>query len=129
MNSINHAFASEEISIDQKRGIITLIPQKDKDRIFLKNWRPISLLNTDYKILAKALANRLKKVIEKLINSDQKAYIKGRYIGENIRTVSDIIHYMKERKMDALILLIDFEKAFDSISWSFIDKALKKFNF
>ena len=122
MDSINDAFASGELSIDKKRGIITLIPIKDKDRIFLKNWRPIALLNTDYKILAKALANRLKKVIEKLINSDQKAYIKGRYLGENIRTVTDIIHYMKERKMDALILLIDFEKAFDSISWSSLTK-------
>ena len=129
LSSINQAFHAGEVSIDQKRGIITLIPKKDKDRIYLKNWRPIALLNSDYKILAKVLANRLKNVITKLVDSDQKGYIKGRYIGENIRTVSDVIHYLKEKNMDAIILLIDFEKAFDSVSWTFIDKALEKFNF
>ena len=129
MDSVNYAFCSGEISIDQKRGLITLIPKKDKDRIFLKNWRPIALLNTDYKIMAKALALRLKEVIENLVSSDQKGYIKGRYIGENIRTVADTIHYLKDKKMEALILLIDFEKAFDSISWDFMDKTLNKFNF
>ena len=128
-NSINYAFHHGEVSIDQKRGLITLIPKKDKDRIFLKNWRPIALLNTDYKIMAKSLANRIKSVIDTIINSDQTGYLKGRYIGENIRTVSDLIFYLKQKQMDAIILLIDFEKAFDSISWSFLDKALAKFNF
>ena len=105
-NSINYAFNNGEVSIDQKRGLITLIPKKDKDRLFLKNWRPIALLNTDYKIMAKALANRIKSVIDALIDSDQTGYLKGRYIGENIRTVSDLIYYLKQTKSDAIILLI-----------------------
>jgi len=95
----------------------------------LKNWRPIALLNTDYKILAKLLANRLKKVIDKLIDHDQTGYLKGRYIGENLRTVTDIMQYLKSREISGVILQIDFEKAFDSINWAFIEKTLSSFNF
>ena len=129
INSLNFAFEKGEISIDQKRGLISLIPKKDKDRILLKNWRPIALLNTDYKILAKSLATRLKQVIGKIVDTDQTGYIKGRYIGENIRTVTDVIHYLSKKNLNGIILLIDFQKAFDSVSWRFIDKTLQKFNF
>jgi hypothetical protein len=79
--SIEHALAKGEMSIDQKRGVINLIPKKDKDVRMLKNWRPISLLNTDYKILTKTMATRLKKVLPTVIHPDQVAYLKGRYIG------------------------------------------------
>ena len=74
------------LSQNQKLGILNLVPKQDKDLRYLKNWRPVSLLNTDYKILAKALANRLHKVIAQLINNDQVGYIKNRYIGENNKT-------------------------------------------
>ena len=57
-----------------------LIPKGNKDKRLLKNWRPISLLNVYYKIMTKALAIRLQKVISSIINSDQVGYIKGRYI-------------------------------------------------
>ena len=59
----------------------------------LENWRPISLLNTDYKILAHALANRLKKVIPKLVHTDQSGYIKGRTISTNIRLIQDVLFF------------------------------------
>ena len=129
LNSLNHAFIEGELSADQKRGLISLIPTKGKVRLYIKNWRPIALLNTDYKLLAKTLATRLKLVIEKLIDCDQTGYIIGRYIGENIRTVSDVIDYFTTNHKSGIILLVDFEKAFDTISWDFIDKALHKFNF
>ena len=129
INSFNYAYENGEMSIDQKRGLISLIPKKDKDRLLLKNWRPVALLNTDYKILAKVLANRLKPHIDKLIHPDQIGYIKGRYIGENIRTVDDIVEYFKRTNKSGIILLIDFEKAFDSVRWEFIKKSMEKFNF
>ena len=65
----------------QRRGIIKLIPKKDTEPYLIKNWRPITLLNCDYKIAAKALASRLKKVLPKLVNSDQTGFMKGRFIG------------------------------------------------
>jgi hypothetical protein len=86
LNSLKAAYVNNELSIDQKRGVINLIPKKDKDMRFLKNWRPIALLNTDYKILTKTLATRLKQVLPQVINEDQVAYLKERFIGQNIRT-------------------------------------------
>ena len=83
LDSLQEAYTSGELSTTQKRGIITLLHKKN-DKTLLNNWRPISLLNTDYKILTHVLANRMKKVINTLISSDQTGYIKGRFIGQNI---------------------------------------------
>jgi hypothetical protein len=69
------------------------------------------------------------KVLPSVINQDQSAYLKGRYIGENIRTITDIIDYCKSKRLSAILLLIDFEKAFDTVNWQFLEQVLKKFNF
>ncbi len=124
LDSFTSALRSGHLSIDQRRGVITLLPKKSKDTRFLKNWRPISLLNTDYKILTKLLAIRVQRVIPYIINPDQVGYIKGRYIGQNIRTIIDMIQYTKTTQQTGLIAFLDFEKAFDSIEWSFIEKAM-----
>ena len=129
VDSLNYAYHTGELSVDQKRGIITLIPKKHKIRIILKNWRPISLLNTDYKILTKCLAIRLHAVLPSIIDLDQTGYLKGRYIGENIRTIADIIQYTTLKNQPGIILLLDFEKAFDTVKWSFILKSLHLYNF
>ena len=78
------------MSISQRRGIISLIPKKAKDKTILENLRPISLLNVDYKILTKVIANRIEKTLPTLINPDQTGYVKSRYIGENVRLINDI---------------------------------------
>ena len=129
LSSLNYALVKNELSLDQRRGLISLIPKKDKDRLFVKNWRPITLLTTDYKLIAKCLALRMVKVIDKIISHDQTGYIKGRYIGENIRTIHDMITYLNKHKRSGMLLLIDFEKAFDTVKWTSIDKALIFFNF
>lgn len=123
------SFTKGEMSIDQRRGIITLIPKQEKDLRSLNNWRPVSLLNADYKILAKIMANRLQSVMNNIVNTDQAGYIKNRYIGDTIRTIADIIDYCKIYKKPGIIGLIDFKKAFDSVSWSFLHKTLEAFNF
>ena len=89
--SFNYAFHSGALSISQKRGIISFIPKKDKDTSLLENLRPISLLNVDYNILTKVIAKRLEKLLPKIINPDQTGYVKGRYIGENVRLIQDIM--------------------------------------
>jgi exonuclease III len=127
LNSLNHAYEQGELSIEQKRGVINLIPKKDKDVRFLKNWRPISLLNTDYKILTKTLAMRLKMVLPNVINEDQVAYLKDRFIGQNIRTIIDIMDYTKNNNITGIIAFLDFEKAFDTIRWDVIEDTLKIF--
>lgn len=95
----------------------------------MKNWRPITLLNVIYKIASGCIAERLKTVLSKLISSDQTGFIKGRYIGENTRLIYDIMHYTDEKNIPGLLLITDFEKAFDTISWDCIRRVLTFFNF
>ncbi len=118
-----------ELSIEQKRGIITLIPKKSQNRLLFKNWRPISLLNTDYKLLAKIYATRLQTVLPDVINKDQSGYLKDLFIGENIRLLEDITFFTMKHKLPGVILCIDFEKAFDLLNWNFLFKSLEKLNF
>ena len=89
--SLNYANQTGQLSVTQRRGIIKLIPKKDAEPYLIKNWRPISLLNCDYKIAAKAIANRFKQVLPNLIDNDQTGFLKGRFIGENIRLIDSII--------------------------------------
>ena len=94
-----------------------------------KNYRPISLTNVDYKIFAHVLANRLQKLAKRIINRDQSAYIKERYIGENACFILDIFEYYENNDMDGILLFLDFEKAFDSVEYNFMFKTLEKLNF
>ena len=72
------SFKTGRMSISQRRGVITLIPKKNAIPFFFKNWRPISLLNTDYKIATRCIASRLKHVLPSVIHSDQTGYLKGK---------------------------------------------------
>ena len=108
VDSFNCAFQKGELSISQRQGIIRLIPKKDKNLSLLKNWRPISLINTDYKIATKALAVRLKNVLQNIINNAQTGCLQGRFLGENIRLISDILHYTADQNLEGIALFIDF---------------------
>ena len=126
--SFNATFENNEMSYSQKRGIIILLHKgKNLSRDKLNNWRPITLTNTDYKMLAKTLAIRLGSVIDKLINQDQVGYLKGRNITTVIRTIDDVINYLNVTKKCGYLLALDYQKAFDSISKSFMLEALKVF--
>ena len=129
INSFNEAFTKGELSITQKQGIIICLPKGNKPREFLKHRRPISLLNIDYKILSGVLADRLKKILPKIISETQKGFLQGRYIGENVRLVFDMMSELSHLKKKGLILLLDFEKAFDSLEWSYTTEVLKHYNF
>ena len=128
-DSFAYTFSNGSLSDDQRRGIINIIPNDGKDLRFLRNWRPVSLLNTDYKILTKTLSNRLQKVLPKLIHTDQVGYIKGRYIGQNVRIIKDIMTYVENKDLSGYLLLVDFEKAFDKVEWSFMLKCLEAYSF
>ena len=129
VRSLNYGFDTGSLSITQRQGIITCIPKENKDKRFLKNWRPISLLNVTYKIASSCIANRMKSCLDRIISNDQKGFMAGRYLGENIRMIYDIISHTEREKLPGLLLLVDFEKAFDSISWVFISKVLDFLNF
>ena len=129
VRSANEGFDKGKLSITQYQGVITCIPKDGKPKQFLKNWRPISLLNVTYKIISACIASRIKKVLPKIIHHSQKGFMKGRYIGENIRLLYDMLEHTEKANIPGLIVAVDFEKAFDSVSWNFIKRSLKFFNF
>ena len=129
IKSLNYSLQIGELTALQKQSIINLIPKKDKDPTNLANWRPISLLNIDYKIATKTIANRIKKVLNNIIDSSQTGFIKGRYIGENIRLLYETIDYVNDKQIPGLLFFADFEKAFDSVSHEYISKVLRFLNF
>ena len=129
LGSINYAYKTGQLSVSQKRGVVKLIPKKDTEPYYVKNWRPISLLNCDYKLATKAVANRLKQVLPKLIDNDQTGFLKGRFIGENIRLIDSVINFTAAKNIPGLLVFLDFEKAFDTVEWTFIQKTFQHFNF
>ena len=126
---MQHFFEYKNISQNHLMGIITCIPKGDKLRNKLKNWRPITLLNCIYKFYSGIWANRIKKNLPKLIGKNQTGFVQNRFIGENNRLTFDILKESEHEKLNGLLILVDFEKAFDSISWDFITKILNLFNF
>ncbi|PJE77613.1 hypothetical protein CI610_03460 [invertebrate metagenome] len=128
LGSLNDGYRKGELSNTQKLGVVTLIYKKN-DPLLLQNWRPITLLNLDYKIAAYVLASRLKPLMKKLVSTDQNGYIKDRFIGYNIRQIQDVIDYSEKFNIDSCLLFLDFTKAFDTIEWDFMFSCLDKFGF
>ena len=129
VRSINFSYSIGEMSVTRRSALITTLPKPNKKMFYLKNWRPISLLGVDYKIASPVIANRIKKVLPTIISHTQKGFLKNRSIAENTRLIYDIIDKLNSNNQEGLLLLIDFEKAFDSVEWNFLDGALKFFNF
>ena len=125
---IKYALENESLSKSQYNAIITLLYKKG-NREEITNWRPISLLNTDYKIITKILAERLKLFLPTLIHSDQKGFVNGRNISEANRLIQDVIEYADQNNLAASIIFIDYMKAFDRVEWDWTLKCLETFNF
>ena len=112
--------------LDIKRlnyGVIILVP-KVKDANDIKQYRPICLLNVDFKIFTKALNNRFTPIAKELIGSNQTGFIKGRHILEGVVILHEVIHELKTSKRKGLILKIDFEKAYDKVRWDFLEEVM-----
>ena len=127
----NWQLTSEEgkLTETQNHGLIKLLPKKDKDLRQVANWRPITLLCCDYKILAKVLAQRLKRVLPKIIHADQTGFMKGRYIGENVRMLLDIMEWTHERQKPGIMISLDIDKGFDKLSHAFLAETMQAFGF
>ena len=122
-------FDAKSLTRSMRTGIISLIFERRGDREKLKNWRPITLLNVDYKILSRCMANRLKVVIESIISPFQSCCIPGRDIADTIASIRDVISYVQDDNLDLFILKLDQEKAFDRVSHPFLFEVLKHFGF
>jgi len=100
-------------------SFITLIPKSDNPQS-LEEYRPISLVGCMYKILTKVLSNRIKKVIEKVIDGSQSAFLSNRGLLDSVLVVNEVLEDLKRRRKKGVIVKLDFEKAYDSVSWEFL---------
>ena len=113
MNSLNQAKVSKKLVISQRKAVIKLLEKKEKDKHLIGNYRPISLINVDPKIISKIFASRLKKVLPNLISSQQTAYVAQRRINESGRLISDLLSVTKKMKVTGHLVTNDIEKVFD----------------
>jgi hypothetical protein len=124
----NNCITRGSLSFSQRTGLITLLYKKN-DKLDTKNWRPISLLCTDYKILAKVLTNRLKPVLSSVVSPSQVCGVPGRFSGAHVRLLQDVVNFANMDNIGAGIVSLDQEKAFDRVDWAFMLKVLKRMNF
>ena len=89
--------------------VIRLIEKKDKDKRYTQNWRPLSLLNTDVKILSKELTQSLEKTLHFLISANQSAYVNGRFVSEGGRLISDLLEISDTLKLSRLLATTDIQ--------------------
>ena len=127
--SFQYTFQVGHLSFTQRKGLIRLIPKKAKDPLLVSSWRPITLLNVDFKILTKLFALRLSRFLPDLIHPDQKGFIHGRSIHENLLDVDAVMTAFESTGAAGMAILLDIQKAFDSIGWKFLRSVMVKFNF
>ena len=108
---------------------ISLIPKKNKDPAECSSWKPIRLLNSDIKLLAKTLASRLDACLPNIISGDQTGFIRGRQLSSNIRRLLNIIMSKSSTQEAEMVISMDAEKAFDRVEWGYLFSALDKFGF
>ena len=113
----------------QRQAIIKRLEKPNKDKRHISNWRPISLLNFDLKMISKSLATRVRKILSNLIDSSETVYANERFIGESGRLIDDVIKVCHIQKISGHLLTIDIEKTFDSLNHKFLIAVLKKYGF
>uniref|UniRef100_A0A803JA29 Reverse transcriptase domain-containing protein n=1 Tax=Xenopus tropicalis TaxID=8364 RepID=A0A803JA29_XENTR len=122
----NHLLTGDKFQAQTLMASIIPIPKPDTDLTECKNYRPISILNLDVKILAKVLANRLSVILPKLIQRDQVGFVRGRQATDAIRRLILLTAWANKTKTPSLLLKLDVKKAFDSLAWPYLKYTLQK---
>ena len=126
---LNEIMASNKLGLSMTQGLITLIYKNKGDRKNIKFYRPITLLNTDYKFLTAVLSNRISPFLPKLISTDQSCAINGRFLEDQLIVINDLYDYCKQFNYKSLIMSLDLESAFCKINHSYLHKLLERLNF
>ena len=129
LKCLNYSLVADQLCDSQYKGLITLIPKPGKNTMYISNYKPITLLNCNYKIITKEINNRIYGLLPKLVNYNQSGFIRSRNIGDNIRLMFDIIDYANRKKIPGAVLSIDLCKTFYFLKRSFIFEMLKLYGF
>lgn len=121
-------FSSSILPPGCNSSFIALIPKTQEAKV-VKDFRPISLIGSVYKIIAKILANCLSLVVSSLISEVQSAFVSNRQILDCSFILNELLSWCKHKKSKAMIFKVDFEKAFDTVKWDYRDNVLSKFGF
>ena len=128
MGVFNEFFGKGIVNACTNSTYICLIPKK-LSSLKLKDYRPISLVTSLYKILAKVLSLRLREVLGETIGPEQGAFVRGRQILDLVLIANEGVEEYREKKKEGVVFKIDFEKAYDHVEWDFIDYVLEKKGF
>ena len=115
--------------LSARQGVISLLEKPAKEMIRIKNWRPLTLLNTDNKIYTKLLARQLQNVLWTIIHASQTGFRKNRQMSENIIKIMEVIETCEINCEDLILISFDFEKAFDMVEWNAMFTAFECFGF
>ena len=128
IDSWRYSQATGKLAPSHKSSFLKLIPKMGKDLKMLTNWRPITLSNCDHKLITKTYARRMSEKVAVRIKERQTAYIKGRIINDNIRSIAMSLDISNmEKEIDGLLVSLDAKKAFDSVEHGYIEECLKRF--
>ena len=125
---LNEDYRSGSLTDSQREGLLRQVYKRDDKRL-PKNWRPISLLNTDYKIASKAITERLKPVMHSIVHCDQTCRVVGRSIFSNLQLIRDTLDMICKSNEPGILITLDQEKAFDRVDHSFLMRVLSSFGF
>jgi hypothetical protein len=127
LDAWNYSVTTNNLPPSHKTSLLRLIPKRDKDTSLIKNWRPIKLSNCDHKLITRLYNNRILKAIENEITCTQTAYIKGRNISDNLRLLGAAVRLAEnEDDINATIIALDAQKAFDSVNHQYIIALLQR---
>merc|ERR1711936_882489 len=127
--ALNEMYGETAMSEMCRLAIIRLLRKGDKSPLLPGNYRPISLLSIFYKLASACITKRIKPVLTRLVGKEQKAYLSENNIGSVVMNLINMIHFCNTKKKAAMLLLVDFQKAFYSINHTFKDNALKMYGF
>ncbi|KAJ0641962.1 putative RNA-directed DNA polymerase [Helianthus annuus] len=128
MGLFQHFYMAEQLNSGCMSSFLALIPKRS-DPGGLHEYRPISLIGCLNKVVSKVLVNRLKSVISKLVSEEQTGFLAGRSILDGVIILNEVIPWLKKKKQEGMILKVDIEKAYDSLSWEFLNSMLCQMNF